>query len=395
MKTYQYYKSVFEGLPMPFAFVDRDLLDQNISDILGRAGNKKIRIATKSIRCRAVMDYILKSSDVFQGLMCYNIYEAAWLASLGYDDLLVAYPYTQKQHIESIVPALREGKSIYLMADLPEHLDIIEKIGKENDVTIPVCLDIDMSTKFPGIHFGVFRSSIRSKEDAQGFFKKIKTCTHLRLGAIMGYEAQIAGLGDKVKGKGMMNGIISFLKGKSIKKLATLRTEVCQLALDLGFTPEVVNGGGTGSMESTRMEDHVTEITVGSGFFASHLFDNYKIFKHQPAAAYAIEIVRKPESGILTCAGGGYVASGTHGFDKVPHPYLPLGATFVANEMAGEVQTPIIYKGKEKLDLGDPVFLRHSKAGELCKHFKELHWVSEGKITDSSPTYRGEGKCFL
>lgn len=393
--TYSYYSKLFEGVQMPFAYLDKDLLDQNIQDILARSGNKKIRVASKSVRCKWALQYVLEQSDQLQGIMCYTAEEAAWLAQEGFDDLLVAYPTYHPEQIRSIVPALKEGKTIYLMTDLNEHLDRINQVAQEEDVIIPICLDMDMTSLFPGVYFGVYRSSVHTLEDAKRFFEKLKTCKHLRLGSLMGYEAQIAGLGDQVKGRALMNKIIQFLKKKSVVEIADRRKKIYDMAIEYGHQPEVVNGGGTGSLETTREEDCVTEVTVGSGFFASHLFDNYKVFKHQPAAGYAIEVVRKPKDDIYTCLGGGYVASGPVGMDKIPQPYLPKGAQFIKDEMAGEVQTPIIYKGNENLSLGSPIFMRHSKAGELCKHFKELLVVSKGEIIEHVPTYRGEGNCFL
>ena len=47
------------------------------------------------------------------------------------------------------------------------------------------------------------------------------------------------------------------------------------------------------------------------------------------------------------------------------------------------------------LSIGDRVYLRHAKAGELCERFDALHLVEGGEIVDVVPTYRGEGKAFL
>ena len=195
-------------------------------------------------------------------------------------------------------------------------------------------------------------------------------------------------------GNAVKNMLIRMLKRRSIKKLAQRRDTVVSALREAGAELKVVNGGGTGSLESTREEACVTEVTVGSGFYASHLFDYYKDFQHLPAAGYAIEVVRQPQAGIWTCLGGGYVASGSLGKEKMPIPYLPKGMKLHKNEGAGEVQTPILYQGDE-LHLGAPVLMRHSKAGELCERFNQLHLEQDGKIVDIVPTYRGEGKCFL
>ena len=156
-----------------------------------------------------------------------------------------------------------------------------------------------------------------------------------------------------------------------------------------------VNGGGTGSLESTAREAAVTEVAAGSSFFAPGLFDHYRAFRPMPAAGFAIEIVRRPQPGIYTCLGGGYTASGSAGPALLPRPYLPAGARLAPNEGAGEVQTPIHYSGDAALNLGDPIFLRHSKAGELCERFNTLLLVSNGAVSGQAATYRGEGQAFL
>jgi D-serine deaminase-like pyridoxal phosphate-dependent protein len=147
---------------------------------------------------------------------------------------------------------------------------------------------------------------------------------------------------------------------------------------------------------TTTVEDpSVTEVTVGSAFYAPALYDHFRDVRYAPAAGYAIEIVRRPAPTIYTCLGGGYVGSGAAGADKLPQPHLPSGAQLIAREGAGEVQTPILYAGPVKLALGEPIFMRHSKAGELCERFPTLLLVSKGRIVEEVSTYRGDGQCFL
>jgi D-serine deaminase-like pyridoxal phosphate-dependent protein len=148
-------------------------------------------------------------------------------------------------------------------------------------------------------------------------------------------------------------------------------------------------------MEWNKTEDGITEITVGSGFYAPALFDYYNNFKHLPAAGFALAIVRQPKENMYTCLGGGYIASGSVGIDKQPKAYLPEGINITENEGFGEVQTPFTYSGAQPLQIGDAVFFRHSKAGELCERFNELYLIKDGKIMEKTPTYRGMGQCFL
>ncbi len=394
MKSYNYYRHLFQDYAKPFAFVDMDLFARNREDILARAGSKKIRIASKSVRCTFLLRELINSSVTFQGLMCYSPREAVYLSKKGFDDLLVAYPSMDAKDIDDVLRQTSEGKRIYLMTDHEQHLLKIDKQARARGLRQPVCLDLDMSISYPGLHFGVHRSKVNNKKSTKQYLNALAKYPNVALKGLMGYEAQIAGLGDKAS-FGVKNSVIRRLKKRAIPEIAKRREQTVEMIRAAGHKLDFVNGGGTGSMETTRTEQYVTEIAVGSGFYSPTLFDYYDNFKHQPACAFAIEIVRKPNRNTYTCAGGGFPASGSPGIDKAPAIYLPRGAKLTDNEGAGEVQTPVLYKGPQELSLGDPIFLRHAKAGELCERFNELHLVSKGKVIKTVPTYRGEGQCFL
>ena len=393
--TYQAYKKIFEGQDFPYAFVDLDLLDANINAIKHRVGSKKIRVATKSIRSRGILQYILDSSSIFQGLMTFTGKEALTLIDNGFDDILMGYPITNPKFIEGFCKATQNGKSAVLMVDSIAHFELIENQAKKLDVIQPVCIDLDMSSDYLGLHFGVYRSPINTVAKFKDLVDAVLKFKHVKIVGLMGYEAQIAGVGDASPYNGMKNKAIKILKKLSIPEIQKRRTACVEYLIEKGLKPVLINGGGTGSIDSTKKEEFVTEITVGSGFYSPGLFDYYENFKFQPAAAYAIEIVRKPGKDIYTAHGGGYTASGSVSLDKQPKPYLPEGFILTENEGVGEVQTPFVYKGKEQINIGDPVFMRHSKAGELCERFDTLLLVRGDKIEKSIPTYRGESWTFL
>ncbi len=225
--------------------------------------------------------------------------------------------------------------------------------------------------------------------------ERILTSSYVWLDGLMGYEAQIAGVGDNVAGQALRSMLVRQLKRYSLRDVIARRTALVELIASYGQPLRFVNGGGTGSMRTTCIEPAVTEITVGSGFYAPTLFDSYRDFQYQPAAGFAIEIVRRPHASLYTCLGGGYIASGGTGPEKQPRPYLPPGASLDPIEGAGEVQTPVKYKGNTSLTLGDPIFMRHGKAGELCERFTHLLLVSDGTVKGKYTTYRGDGQCFI
>ena len=379
---------------MPLAFVDLDRFDQNTHDVVHRAGNKHVRVASKSIRCVPLIERILASDDRYRGVMAYCSREAVFLSQQGIDDILIGYPIMRGAEESRLCDELGRGKRIICMVDCREHVDALARLAANHDVTIPLCVDLDLSSRFPGLHFGVHRSPLSEAAQVLNLCWHIAGNDRLRLSGLMGYEAQIAGLPDNVPGSALKNALVRMLKKRSLRELRDRRSRTVEALRAAGMDLAFVNGGGTGSIESTVAEDSVTEVTVGSGFFSPVLFDWYAGFRHLPAVGYAIEITRAPDTNTYTCHGGGYVASGA-GKDKQPHPYLPQGAELLPHEGAGEVQTPVRYRGPEKLALGDPVFMRYAKAGELCERFNCLLAVSGGKVVDELPTYRGEGQVFL
>ncbi|MFD0674043.1 amino acid deaminase/aldolase [Cohnella sp. GCM10027633] len=386
---------------MPFAFVDLDLLDRNVRDIAKAAGGKKIRIASKSIRSVDVLRRVLRSDDVFQGVMCYTAGEAAFLARQGFQDLLLGYPTWDPQGIMPLIELIGEGRTITFMVDSIAHVEQLERLARERGVRVPLCLDVDMSASYPGLRFGVWRSPLNGWTTARPVVERIMESSWVWLDGIMGYEAQIAGVGDRVPGQGMKNAVVRYLKRRSVRDVAERRAGVVAGIRELGMPPlRFVNAGGTGSLATSREERVVTEMTAGSGFYSPLLFDNYGSFRYLPAAGYAVEIVRKPRADIVTCMGGGYTASGAADGTKLPRPYMPAGLSLFPLEGAGEVQTPLaVGKGTPAaslgLDVGDPVFFRHAKAGELCERFDRLYAIEGGAIVDEYPTYRGMGENFL
>jgi D-serine deaminase-like pyridoxal phosphate-dependent protein len=393
LSTYPIYKAIFAGRRLPFAYVDLDLMAANTRDLVARSAGKSIRVASKSVRSVPVLRQILAADPSIQGVMCFTAEEAVHLAAHGMDDLLIGYPTVQPAQIEAAADLTRQGKAVTLMVDCAAHVERIEAIAAARGVILPVCLDIDLSLDVGSLHFGVWRSGITSVDRALEVYAAIERSPHVRLDGVMGYEAQIAGVGDK--GRAARAQIIRLLKRRSIPMIVERRAAIVAALKDRGAALRFVNGGGTGSLESTTREEAVTEVTIGSGFYSPALFDHYTAFRHHPAAGFALEIIRTPKPGLYTCLGGGYIASGATGPEKQPRPYLPEGAALTPLEGAGEVQTPIRYDGPERLAIGDPIFLRHSKAGELCEHFNTLLLVRGGQIVDEVPTYRGEGCAFL
>lgn len=391
---YDYYRDALASQDLPCAFVDLDRLATNASDIADRAGGTQVRVASKSVRSRAVLERILSLEEQFEGLLCYSGRETRYLAEHGFDDLVVAYPVWQRSEVEAVCDALEAGTDVVLMVDSVAHVSRLADLAGEFETTIPICLDIDLSTEHFGIFFGVRRSGVRDPDAALAVCEAIADHDGVTLAGLMGYEAQLAGVPDhSPANNAVVNAVIRLLKRRSRPIVRQRRGAIRRAVEAAGHDLAFVNGGGTGTVEFTVDDPSVTEVTVGSGFYSPALFDYYERFQHQPAAGFALQVTREPADGIYTCRGGGYIASGAPGVDRLPKPWYPAAMSFRDEEGAGEVQTPIRYDGD--LSLGDPVFFRHAKAGELAEQFEDLHLVSDGEVVETVPTYRGDGRCFL
>jgi D-serine deaminase-like pyridoxal phosphate-dependent protein len=395
---YRRFESAFADVDAPFAFVDLDAMWSNAAEMLRRAAGKPIRVASKSVRCRPLLERILAHDLGFQGLLTFTLPETLWLSEHGISNLVIAYPTADRTAIAALADLTDrdpDGAPV-VMVDSNEHLDLIERVAGPGRKPIRVAIEIDVSYWTAGgrVKIGAKRSPVRTPETAARLAREIDVRPGVRLVGMMAYEAQIAGVGDRVPGKRARSAVIRAMQRASAKEIRRRRAAIVE-AVSKVTELEFVNGGGTGSIALTTAEPAVTEIAAGSGFYAPTLFDNYSSFTLRPAAMFALPVVRKPSAGIATALGGGYLASGPGEPSRLPSPYLPPGLRFDAMEGAGEVQTPLLGDTAHALKVGDRVYLRHTKAGELCERFNSLFLVSGEAIVDEVPTYRGEGHAFL
>jgi D-serine deaminase-like pyridoxal phosphate-dependent protein len=393
-RAYEELERIFAGVDAPFALVDLDAMWSNAGELLGRAQGTPIRVASKSVRCRSVLAELLAKPG-FEGLMTFTLPESLWLHGHGFDDLLLAYPTADRSALAELARLDTERRPI-LMVDSAEQLDYIEAAVGAAARPIRVCLELDTGWWPLGgrLKVGAKRSPVRTPEQARALAAEIARRPGFELAALMGYEAHIAGVGDRPLDKRLQGPLIRLMKRRSVAELAERRAAVVAAVREVAPVP-IVNGGGTGSVHTTTGEAVITEVTAGSGLFAPLLFDRYSDFSLTPAAMFAMPVVRRPSGSVATLLGGGYPASGGAGRDRLPAPYLPRGLRLDAQEGAGEVQTPVIGAGAASLRIGDRVYLRHAKAGELCERFNSLHLVRGGEIVDEVPTYRGEGRAEL
>lgn len=381
-----------EGLESPSAAVDLTALDVNAAALRARANGVPIRIASKSVRCRAVLNRVLAAQGV-SGVMAYSLREAIWLAQSGVDDILMGYPTVDRAALAEVVNDRVLSGRITLMVDNVAQLDLVRDAARSDLLKPRICIDVDASLRVGPLHIGVRRSPLRDPEQVAQFARQARS-RGFRVVGLMFYEAQIAGVPDA-------NVAVELMKSLSSREIGARRPAVVN-AVTAAIGPlEIVNSGGTGSIDFSAADPAVTEVTAGSGLFAPTLFDRYRAFSAEPSLFFALPVVRKPTPRIATAFGGGYIASGPASWSRSPRPVgwsrraagvVASGLKLLRNEGAGEVQTPV--SGADEVRIGDRIWFRHAKAGELCERFDTLSLVHSDGSVDAVPTYRGEGMAF-
>ncbi|GAA1931997.1 amino acid deaminase/aldolase [Nocardioides lentus] len=384
------------GRARPVVVVDLDAFEANAADLVRRAGGTPVRVASKSVRVPGLLRRALAVPGC-RGVLAYTVREALWLVHEGVtDDVLVAYPSTDVDALADLAGDADAAAAVTVMVDDPAHLAMLDEArsGHDAPAVLRVALDLDAGLLAPGWRLGPRRSPLRSTADALSLGRAVLGRPGLRLVGAMTYEGLVAGLGDDVAGNPPRTALLRGLQAANVRQLGRRRRRVAVALARAGARLELWNAGGTGSLETSAADPVVTEVAAGSGLLAPALFDHYRAFAPRPAAFLGLPVTRRPDGSTATVHGGGYVASGAAGRDRLPVPWAPAGLALTASEGAGEVQTPLTGPGAADLAVGDTVWFRHAKAGELVEHVGEVLLVRGDVVVGAEPTYRGRGLVF-
>lgn len=385
-------------IDVPTAVIDRDAFDANLDALAERAHGLPIRVATKSLRTPAAIERAL-SHPAYSGVLAYSLPEALTLHDRGVRDIVVGYPSVDRASLRRLLADPDARASITLMVDSVDHLHLLSEVAAmmprgTDAAAVRVCIDIDASYRLgearlgDRLHLGPRRSPLREPVDVVDLTRQILARPGLDLVGLMAYEGQIAGTANA--GRSLGRAAVRAMQAASASELARRRHRIVSAVRELTDL-EFVNGGGTGSLETSAADGSLTEVAAGSGLYSPGLFDGYTHFRHTPAAYFVTPVVRRPGPGWVTVSKGGFIASGVPGPDRLPTIAWPPGLSYSGLEGAGEVQTPLRGPGTERLRLGDLVWFRHAKAGEIAEHFDRFLVVAGGEITDEWTTCRGEG----
>jgi D-serine deaminase-like pyridoxal phosphate-dependent protein len=383
-----------EPLPTPLMVVDLDAFDANADDLVRRAGGTPIRVASKSVRVPALLSRVLARHG-FHGVLGYTLAEALWLDEQGIcDDIVDAYPTVDRGALTRLVASPSAAAHITLMVDNEAHLDVVDSVRASQAVPVRVAIDVDAGLRMGRQHVGPKRSPLYDADDVVRLAKEIENRHGFRLVGAMTYEGQVAGVQDEVPTQRARSAVVRRIKSLSMTQLEVRRREVADALRAAGVELEFWNAGGTGSVEATVADRVVTEVAAGSGLLAPTLFDHYQSFDPRPAAFFGLPVTRRPSPQIATVHGGGLIASGPAGKDRLPTPWAPAGLHLTGLEAAGEVQTPLTGHPVAMLAIGDLVWFRHAKSGEPFEHSNMAQLLTGSRFTEEVRTYRGHGLAF-
>ncbi len=263
-------------LEAPFAVVDLAAMRANAADMTRRAGGTPIRLASKSVRCRALIDETL-AMDGFRGILAFTLPEALWLVECqASEDIVVAYPTADRAALAKLARQQAAAMAITVMVDSIDHIDLIARAAAmvSDPHPVNVAIDIDAGYRAFGgwLRAGARRSPIRTPAQAATLANAIAARPGLRLAGLMAYEAQIAGVGDNPPGRPAYAKVIRAMQARSAAELATRRAAIVAAIREVAPL-DFVNGGGTGSIATTAAEPAVSEVGAGSGLYQPGLFD--------------------------------------------------------------------------------------------------------------------------
>ena len=393
--------------PAPVAAVRWSAVEHNLDTLVAAADGVPVRLASKSVRCRPVLERALAHPGV-QGVLAFTLPEALWLARQGTtDDLLVAYPTVDAAGLDALVADEGLARAITLTVDDPDHLAAVRAARERTGgrAAVRVVLEADVSLRRGPLSIGPQRSPLHAPDAVRRAAERVVAEPGIELVGLLTYEGHVAGVQDLPvpgdAGDRAYRWAVRRMQDLARRGLPAHRAAVVGAVTDvLGHAPELVNGGGTGSVAWSAADPSLTEVTVGSGLFVGHLFDLYRAVALEPALAIGLDVVRTPAADVVTVLGSGWVATGEQRPDRLPLPVHPPGLSLTATEAAGEVQTPLTgvraaRRAGHELPVGSRVWMRHAKSGEPAERVNEFVLVHDDGRTERVPTYRGEGRAFL
>ncbi len=390
-------------LEAPLAYVDLDAFDANGAALARAAGSQPVRIATKSLRCDALIDRAIGLEEQFRGAMAFTIDEALHLAARGIDDVLIGYPSAEPGPLARLAAwtAQRPDHRLRPMVDATEQLDRIAAAARAAGTEVAVCVDLDASwrpagARGPAIGRSAHRCAPPSRCSRSSAMPR--RTEGVRVDALMAYDGQVAGVGDAPPGRPLRSRAIQLMQRQSLEDLYDRVPRIVaaverELASDGGL--RLVNVGGTGSLSRMRDLTAATELTAGSASTPPALFDAYRHLDLQPAAFFVLPWCGAPGRAPSPCSAAATSPRVRPGPIACRCPSSRRACGSIATRAPARCRRRSRARPRAPSESATAWRFRHARLASSASGSRALHLVRGSELHGTVPTYRGAGLTFL
>lgn len=387
------WRTLLQDVPLPAAMVDLDALDHNANTLVAALGERKVqlRLVTSALRSTGLLRHLFTTGPrALQGIHCTNVGEAALLAELGFDDLLIGTPPCSPKEAAQVADLVASGRHVLVLVDELVHGQLLSAAARGAQVEIGVCIDVNATWQpLAEVVLGTRRSPVADSELARTLADQLRALGGLVVRGVMTWESGTAAL--RPGAPWWVPGLARpAMRRRSAAAAADKRGAVVAALREDGHPISVVNGGSTRTLDLAVGDPTLTEISVGVGFLAPIRADELG-HDLRPALHFALPVVRRPDPERVACAGGGWIGA-AEGRAVLPKVVWPRALQPTPGDGWGEAYTTLqAADGEAGLRIGDPVVCRPGQVAPVMERFIEVLLHRGADPVEWAPTYRGLG----
>ncbi|MCP4643454.1 MAG: hypothetical protein GY851_23605 [bacterium] len=388
-RDYDYYREALKGYALPCALVDLDVLDDHADSVAAMADGKSIRVDSRFLRCAPLLERLMSRRPEFGGVVVSSAAEAVFLSLRGFDDLLIARPVWGEADTSGIMDVLHLGKKVVCAVDCLAHSEHLNTVGQDFNTVVSVAMEVDVCPRYAAFLTSGLRSGVSMPRQAAELAATIAEAPFLRLAGIVGH-VPVTAAGDSWLKRVPLRGLICAALMRRARATATARRKSFVEAVAAGTRElDFVTGCAPCSGTLAEADDTVTEWAAGSELVDPAISAPCEGPGMSPAAGLAVEVVRTRSGGRVECRG-------TCGFPQTRNGIrpLPAGSRVASAGPNGPLVVRHAPGANTVLEHGSPVILLTNDTPSLFESTNTILLVSDGRVVDEVPTYRGEGQCL-
>ena len=234
------------SIPTPALVIDLDALERNIAAMAAFAARTGLRLRphAKTHKCVAIARLQIAAGAV--GISCATLDELAAMVAGGIPGLLLTSPLAGEPKFARLRALLERDPDITVVADDPQAVAALGALAQGLGVRIRVLVDFDVGQR---------RTGCRSVEAAFALAKEIRSSAGLRFGGLQAYAGHIQHIADREARRLAADAVADRVRA------------LCAALTAEQFTPQLVTGAGTGTVEFDGPGGVYNELQAGSYIF--------------------------------------------------------------------------------------------------------------------------------